>query len=74
MTRPPFGINVVSRWHTVVCGSCGATARRVEETCSSCGAAFAEGGFSIVAIADHSESAAKQRPAGAPELRPGPAS
>ncbi len=52
MTASPFGINVVSRSHRVACGACGAKAARVTDTCMSCGAAFAESGFSIVAATD----------------------
>jgi predicted amidophosphoribosyltransferase len=49
MTASPFGINVVSRSHTVVCRTCGSKATRVGETCSECGARLADAGFAIVA-------------------------
>ena len=52
----PFGINVVSRSHRVSCGACAGTASRVAETCPSCGASFADAGFSIVPAADRSEN------------------
>ena len=51
----PFGINVVSRHHAVVCGRCGSSAVRVGASCRQCGTELAECGFRIV-------STASQRP------------
>jgi hypothetical protein len=50
MAATTFGINVVSRSHAVVCRTCGSSARRVDETCSTCNAALADAGFAIVAV------------------------
>jgi predicted amidophosphoribosyltransferase len=47
MTGSPFGINVVSRSHVVVCRGCGTRARRVGAVCETCGADLAEGLFAI---------------------------
>lgn len=52
MAASPFGINVVSRSHTVICHTCGDRAARVGETCEKCGASLADSGFAIVAAAD----------------------
>jgi hypothetical protein len=52
MTASPFGINVVSRSHRVVCRACSASAHRVGETCLHCGAPLADGGFAIAPAAD----------------------
>jgi predicted amidophosphoribosyltransferase len=51
MAAPPFGINVVSRSHVVLCRACSSTARRVAGTCPSCGTALAHPGFAIAAAA-----------------------
>lgn len=56
----PFGINVVSRHHAVVCGRCRASAQTVDTTCTQCGTEFAEGGFRIVATA--SQRPRRRRP------------
>lgn len=65
-----FGINVVSRSHAVVCRTCGASARRVAESCPSCDTALADGGFAIVAI---SGADASRRRWTRPQLRRAPA-
>jgi hypothetical protein len=61
MTASPFGINVVSRSHRVACGACGAKAFRVTDSCTSCGATFAESGFAIVAVDSGAVRAVRQR-------------
>ena len=48
MKDAPFGINVVSGSHEVVCRTCGARARRVGGTCEVCGADL-QGLFAIAA-------------------------
>jgi len=52
MANSPFGINVVSRSHAVVCSACNSRMRQVAERCPSCGTALAATGFSIVDVGD----------------------
>ena len=61
MAASPFGINVVSRSHRVVCHTCHAASHRVAETCPNCGTALEEGGFGIVRAASTIPSRALRR-------------